>query len=112
MRLIDADRLKQYFDIVGVNEYGCSFSTIDRQPTVDAEPVRRGHIVWKDRFVGGHKYAEIKCRNCGATEQAEVEHPIKTKIGYCSECGKRLDDTFMNYCPNCGAKMEESENVL
>ena len=25
---------------------------------------------------------------------------------YCGECGKRLDDTFMNFCPNCGAKMD------
>ncbi len=79
----------------------------DRFLFVDAEPVRRGHIVWKDRFVGRYKYVEIKCHNCGSIEQAEVEHPIKTKIGYCSECGKRLDDTFMKYCPNCGAKMQE-----
>lgn len=32
--------------------------------------------------------------------------PIENNpVDYCSECGKRLDDTFQNYCPNCGARI-------
>lgn len=87
MRLIDADRLKQYFDIVGVNDYGCSFATIDSQPTVDAEPVRRG------------KWVEI-----GSGFNYHFE---------CSECGWKDGYPFNErhkYCPNCGAKMEKCEN--
>ena len=75
-RLIDADRLKQYFDIVGVNDYGCSFATIDSQPTVDAEPVRHGNWIRNGVF----------CAKC-------------------SECGKNSVD-IGKYCSNCGAKLE------
>lgn len=47
------------------------------QPTIEAEPVRRGH--WEDL-------------PCGLLE--------------CSECGE-LEWHVHNYCPECGAKMYE-----
>lgn len=121
-RLIDADELlkrlqldldKTYLgEITATTEMsvGEICSLIKDCPAVDVELVQRGNIIWKERFVGGYKYKKTKCHNCGTTEQVEVEHPVKTKIGYCSECEKRLDDTFMKYCPNCGAKMGESDN--
>ena len=98
MRLIDADRLKQYFDIVGVNEYGCSFATIDSQPTVDAGPVRRGKWEW---------FEERNGNPFDGYDEA---------WGYrCSCCKSELPDTYddpdvkpdLAYCPNCGAKMED-----
>lgn len=97
MRLIDADRLKQYFDIVGVNEYGCSFATIDSQPTVDAEPVRRGKWIEKE-VIGGINSLTFK-----------VE---KYKIYKCSLCRIEVMPSSIKYkyCPDCGAKMEECEN--
>ena len=115
MELIEVEKLRDeiLYDSDYENDIINHFlDVVDSQSTVDAEPVQHGHIVWKDRFVGGYKYAETKCHNCGTIEKVEVEHPIKTKVGYCSECGKRLDDIFMKYCPNCGAKMdlEECEN--
>ena len=87
-RMIDADRLKQYFDIVGVNEYGCSFATIDSQPTVDAEPVRRGKWIARKRN----------------------ENEPTESIDYCSCCMYPISHFWQGdykYCPNCGAKMQE-----
>ena len=82
-RLIDADKLKSDYDIRNWEEpYGCSFNVIDRQPTVDAEPVRRG------------KWIEV-----GSGFNYHFE---------CSECGWKDGYPFNDrhkYCPNCGAKM-------
>lgn len=72
--------------------------------------VQHGHIVWKRQIRGGYKYINVKCRNCGTTEHVEIEHPLDTKTPYCSECGKRLDDLFMEYCPNCGVDMDRTRD--
>lgn len=87
-RLIDADKLKLDYDITNWDKpYGCSFKTIDRQPTVDAEPVRHGKWIYID-------------------DDIVTDKPIFR----CSECGE-MRANRCNYCPNCGAKMEEeSEN--
>jgi hypothetical protein len=55
---------------------------IRKAPTVDAEPVKRGH--W------------IHHRDWGVDGECPVE---------CSECGMG-EDYEMNYCSRCGAKME------
>lgn len=76
---------------------------IKTAPAIDPESLReRGHIVWKDRHVGGYKY--IQCPQC--KKEIETEHPIDTKYPYCSRCGSLLEDSFMNYCPSCGARMD------
>ena len=111
MRLIDADRLKEVlernFGRIGAAD--AMLQLIDAAPTIDAEPVRHGHVVWKRQIRGGYKYINVKCQNCGATEHVEIEHPLNTETPYCSECGKRLDDIFMECCPSCGTKMDGSE---
>lgn len=68
--------------------------------------VKHGQINWKNRPITA-QYATV-------TDEFGDEHYGKlydfienNLVGYCSECGKRLDDTYMNYCPNCGAKMEK-----
>ena len=101
-RLIDADRLKQYFDIVGVNDYGCSFATIDSQPTVDAEPVRHG------------KWERVTEKSLYITDEHTT---IEITSESCSVCKCRINfkgaKPYINdkYCPNCGAKMQgEIEN--
>ena len=82
-RLIDADKLKTDADITNWDKpYGCSFRVIDIQPTVDAEPVRRGK--WIE--VGGGFNYHFECSECG------------WKDGY------PFNDRH-KYCPNCGAKM-------
>lgn len=59
-------------------------------------------INWVSRakMLGGEK-----CPNCGYCKTPV--HTIVDKVPYCSSCGKRLDDRFMNYCPNCGKKIRK-----
>ena len=78
-------------------------NVIKSAPAISPDRLReRGHIVWKDRRVGGYKY--IQCPQC--KKEIETEHPIDTKYPYCSRCGSLLADSFMNYCPSCGARMD------
>lgn len=87
MRLIDADALKQTFcakcACVGCENCNINFHFEHLAPTIDAEPVKHGHLV-------------------------EAKYPLFT----CSECGATYQDTGYgyNYCPNCGAKMDEGGN--
>jgi rubrerythrin len=86
-RLIDANELKKHLHkdplYPLVEKYGMD-GVIDAQPTIDAEPVKRGKwtfIRLTDRDYG-HKAKE------------------------CSSCGSTFFDTKQwNYCPNCGADM-------
>lgn len=93
MRLIDADALKKAMD----GYWGrCQrirkprngetavfldvMATVEKQPTVDAVPVRHG------------KWIDI----------------TESHIGTCSLCGDRWGSVdMMNYCPSCGARMDE-----
>ena len=89
MRLIDADAMfdenhcyttfNKNLDYCDDNDLG---EWIDEQPTVNAEPVRRGRWIKKRTTL---KY---------------IEHYE------CSACGSWQGMYWMNYCPNCGAKMD------
>ena len=76
------------WDTVGV------VSLVVNQPTVDAEPVRRGE--WLD--LRGD-YQTAKCSFCAS--QYEVTFGEESN-GMLFDGFKR----FYKYCPNCGAKME------
>lgn len=69
-------------------------NVIEKQPTVDAEPVRHGKFVGTeyDGYADGYPvYYEWKCSQCGCVFEDE-------------------EPTY-KYCPNCGAKMDlEQEN--
>lgn len=85
MRLIDADKLKMNFDIVIRDEnVGCSFKMIDKQPTVDAEPVRHGKWIKEKPMIGGAYY---RCSVCGNTENKHTA----VKGHYCWFCGARME---------------------
>ena len=94
MRLIDADTLKNEMceDCSGDCTRACTRDCyevllIKAQPTIDAEPVRRG-----------------KWERCG----------IKTYdfAFYCSECSSfSPNGVKTKYCPWCGAKMEEDNEA-
>lgn len=106
-RLIDADKFIEYLGLDAENSREENLGEIvtledfDRQPTVDAEPVRRGKWEW---------FEERNGNPFDGYDEA---------WGYrCSCCKSELPDTYddpdvkpdLAYCPNCGAKMEESEN--
>lgn len=85
MRLIDADKLKsELFDADWMmdNDEHMVEEIVERQSTVDAEPVRHGRwIASRDEFCA--------CSIC--------KYPVY--VGW----------NQTNYCPNCGAKMDLEE---
>lgn len=108
MRPIDADALlENKFEVI---DYGdpievVEVSDIDDAPTIEAEPVRHGHIVKKKRVIG--RVEHHKCPECSHTWQKDKRCKIDEWL--CSECGKVLAHNYTNYCPNCGAKMVGGE---
>ena len=82
-RLIDADDLKKHYAWWEDDKQKLFDSIVDRQPTIDAVPVRHGK--WIDR--NGAIVASF-------WERYE-----------CSECGVMSGNN--KYCPNCGARMDE-----
>ena len=90
-RYIDADALKECFPDYG--EGLCTFNVIinaviDKQPTIEAEPVRHGK--WANDAVG-----VLHCSECNT--QAPWKYG-RDFIDYRWES---------NYCPECGARMDE-----
>ena len=80
MRLVDADELYKLPCVHGAEGTWICLEDIRNIPTVDAEPVKRGHWIMKPNGYG-------TCSNCKR----------------CSlDLGCGVDS---NYCPNCGAKM-------
>lgn len=90
MRIIDADALKEYIDkylsVLRRYEPRDIKMYINRQPTIEAEPVRHGKWIWDEE--GYH------CSECWYHAQGNI-----------MEC---IDGTF-RFCPVCGAKMDEAK---
>lgn len=108
MRLIDAD----YFDKMLIdaqaecadknNTFKYGFlstvrANLDRCPSVDAEPVKRGKWL---------------CHRVSRIGNTCIEHVQTEK---CSVCKRYITTPFVygrtvnNYCPHCGAKMDGGE---
>lgn len=78
---------------------------------VDVAPVVRGHKVTHNRPIAGHWVSgELDGGWDGMEGRVWVPPLENNPVEYCSECGKRLDDTFQKYCPNCGARMDGSND--
>lgn len=91
MRMIDADALEETFrKTYKVNGKGVICTVIDEAPTVEAEPVRHAHWIWK----GDEGDSRFMCSECRCMEN------VPTCMGV---------PNIWEYCPNCGARMEEYE---
>lgn len=99
MRLIDANALKNSFDSAYTVFGQCVYAKgiVDMQPTIEAEPVRRGR--W------------IEC------DYKHMEHGMietEPKAGLCcSECRtgfKKNHMTYKAFCPACGARMDGGDS--
>ena len=88
MRLIDADKLKEYvnsissgllceWDTLGV------LSAIDKQQSIDAVPVVHAHPIFE------HENNNARCSNCG---RFTIEYDIDSWDNYCSFCGAKVDE--------------------
>lgn len=93
MRPIDADKMKSYIDCghlrhpneICLSEHNV-VQMLDKQPTLDVEPVRHGRWIDKRLYLNGGCINHWECSICG----------------YGQNGGS-------NYCPNCGARMDAKE---
>ena len=103
-RLIDADALRE-----AIAGHVCTVSTcgtvaeakakmefkkqvlqdIEEQPTIEAEPVRRGH--WEHDAYIGNLY---KCTACGMGMYTSENYLLEHK--YCFKCGAKMDEEVRN----------------
>lgn len=102
----DDDRQLAIVRCMGLND---AMDAVKSIPAADVRPVVRGHKVTHNRPIAGY-WASGKLDGGwdGMEGRVWVKPIMDNPVDYCSECGKRLDDTFQNFCPNCGAVMEES----
>ena len=100
-------KASKYF-LCGVGTKLCEdVAALKAIPTADVVPVRHGHKVTHNRPIAGHWVRGELDGGWDGMEGRVWASPIENNpVDYCSECGKRLDDTFQKYCPNCGARME------
>ena len=67
---------------------------------------KRGKWIKKHRHYGGFRdYTGFDAM--GEQHTITVDERTEYDDLYCSECGARSADNFLNFCSNCGAKMEE-----
>lgn len=87
-RLIDADELRKEVKQKGTSsELIWCVAEIDRAPTIEAEPVRRGR--WVGKPIAGYCY--VRCSVCCSV--------------FSANSGK------WSYCPNCGHPMDGGEKA-
>ena len=80
-----------------------------RQFYMDAQPQRTGKWIKKHRHYGGFRsYTGFDAM--GEQHTITVDERTEYDDLYCSECGARSADNFLNFCPNCGAEMEGASN--
>ena len=72
-----------------------------------AEP-KRGEWIKKHRHYGGFRsYTGFDAM--GEQHTVTVDERTEYDDLYCSECGARSADNFLNFCQKCGAKMGVTE---
>ena len=117
MRMIDADKLKsELFDADWMmdNDEHMVEKIVERQPTVDAEPVRHGRWEWHETWSDETPEAPIEllddgwtCSACGVYLMTYLQSHFPDIPSY-AECASDEMPT-VERCPNCGAKMDEGE---
>lgn len=113
MKLIDLDALgvgmanpAAFENRAHADGWNSLYSILQMAPVVDAEPVRHGHVVWKNRFMGGFVPDVTITDNMGQKHTGTLDTTHYEPVPYCSDCGKELGVSSLAYCPNCGAKMD------
>ena len=93
-------------DGVRMHEIEYCIGMIESEDEIEAEPVRHGHVVWKNRFMGGFVPDITITDKAGEKHTGTLDTTHYEPVPYCSECGKELGVSSPAYCPNCGAKMD------
>lgn len=90
-RLIDANKLEPIQVYRG--DVFCRMvfmADIDNAPTVDAEPIRHGHWIQREKcedYESTHDY-RYECSNCGYSDI----HDSTIEVPYCWHCGAKMDE--------------------
>lgn len=115
MRLIDAEgsELQTQLKLIREAEYqiygsgSWGFTAKCEHAIEDATTVqpKRGKWIKKHRHYGGFR-SYTGFDSMGEQHTITVDERAEYDDLYCSECGARSADNFLNFCPNCGAKME------
>ena len=94
MRLIDADALMEKMTLLqkkwkencgkDIDAFNC-VAAINAMPTVDTEPVRNEHWIWKEQK--GIRDAWYQCSECNAYDLREID----VTSHYCWACGAKMD---------------------
>ena len=95
MRLIDADRAEEILS--GQDEQDLYLPVhfkelvLDECPTVDAEPVRRGHWIQEADRRGWRTRLFYHCSRCGRVEDIRDDEDPAKVMPYC-HCGAKMDE--------------------
>lgn len=90
--LIDRDALLQdmtHRGLLGIGDWHI-FDVINEQPTIDAQPVKRGHWV----LTRDENYEYCQCSECGY--DTGENWMIGSEIPYCAQCGSKNYDIDAN----------------
>lgn len=139
MRLIDADKLKNTLKQLDVESNDIKWKSvveesihkilpqiIDDEPTIEAEPVKRGRWIVKEQMkliqtgkmavLEGHILSKTSADSPFTEREANLirlkEHRV-VKIPCCSICRNHGDDEWDRtlFCPSCGARMDGETNA-
>ena len=106
LRMIDC--INDHQDITPYKSVGAVTEHLTRiasslQPVTPKQ--RTGKWIKKHRHYGGFRsYTWFDAM--GEQHTVTVDERTEYDDLYCSECGARSADNFLNFCPNCGVKME------
>lgn len=78
-----------------------------QKPSAQPEP-KKGRWIKKHRHYGGFR-SYTGFDSFGELHTITVDERTEYDDLYCSECGARSADNFLNFCPNCGADMRQRE---
>lgn len=101
MRLVDADALKEWGEVVPLtDDGGIDINDFEERlvsmPTIEAEPVKHGRWIIRDN--PGTGWYRVTCSECGEDVTSTV--PV---IGFFPNA-----KVVWDYCPYCGARMDEA----
>ena len=95
-------------DCLKVNKQDRSCGLIRRLEDLPSAQPKRGKWIKKHRHYGGFRsYTGFDAM--GEQHTVTVDERTEYDDLYCSECGARSADNFLNFCPNCGADMRGSK---
>ncbi len=74
---------------------------LENLPSAQTEP-KRGKWIKKHRHYGGFR-SYTGFDSMGEQHTITVDERVEYDDLYCSECGARSADNFLNFCPKCGS---------